>query len=333
MILLADLHLGLQQDNSLWHNTSINLAAEIHDLAIKNNENTIAVLGDIFDNRKFLNQKTYNVARKIIIDMWSGFNVILVRGNHDTYYKDLPCPHWLEMFSECDNIVLVDKDTFTLDNYCFVPWGYDVSNLPSDVHLFGHFEINNFRMNNFYECKSSDISSRDFSRFKSVYSGHFHFPQSNGNITYLGSPFQQNFGDVGSKRGYYILHDGGGLEFIEFTKAPKFVILKTNSKYELDFIKGNIVKLVFDKDYGTRKNNELVERMELMEPSSWTIDTTNFSIDNNSNEEQTEDVSIKDTETLLRDYIDSVPLPEHLNKKTIIKMTELLIKEISLNED
>ncbi|MCK9371524.1 hypothetical protein M0R04_16545, partial [Candidatus Dojkabacteria bacterium] len=152
--------------------------------------------------------------------------------------------------------------------------------------------------------------------------------------TYLGSPFHQNFGDVGSQRGYYILHPGQSpIQFFEFTKAPKFVILMANEKFTPEKIKGNVVKLVFDRDYGTRRNNELVERMELLEPASWTIDTTRFSIDHSTVEEQTEDITIKDTETLLWDYIDSWPVPEHLSRKTLKKMTGLLMKEINLDED
>ena len=57
MIMSADLHLGLSEDNSLWHKSSLDLAADVHDTAVKHNIDTIAVLGDFFDNRKSISHQ------------------------------------------------------------------------------------------------------------------------------------------------------------------------------------------------------------------------------------------------------------------------------------
>jgi len=95
-------------------------------------------------------------------------------------------------------------------------------------------------MNDYAECSNAMLNAEDFKKFKHVYSGHFHLPSTKGNITYLGSPFQHTFNDVGSIRGYYIFDDGK-LEFIEFTNAPKFYIITTNNlKENLDKIEGNL---------------------------------------------------------------------------------------------
>lgn len=332
LIQLADVHLGLQEDNSLWHKSSLDLAADVHDTAVKHNIDTIAVLGDFFDNRKSISQKTHDLALEIVTGIWKDFKVILVRGNHDTYYKEKPKPNWLKMFKDSANVTVVETEPYVYQEYCFVPWDFDVSSLSWSGYLCGHFEINNFRMNNFFECHTSRLGTRDFHKYKGVYSGHFHFPQTYGNISYLGSPFQQNFGDVGSNRGYYII-DGGKTEFIEFTKAPQFVIIRTNEKLLPERIKGNIVKLVFDKDYGTRKNNIIIEDVENMEPAALVgVDTSNFSVDASISGDAGDEIVIKDNETLLKDYIDNLLLPEHLKKKTMISMIDMLIREVSNDE-
>ncbi len=328
MILLADLHLGLSQDNSLWHDTAIALANEVHDTCIKNDIDEIAILGDIFDNRKSMNHKTQDVAWHIMTVLWKDFNIILVRGNHDTYYKDRPNPNWLRMFEECSNVITVETEPYISVDKCFVPWGYDISELPWGGFLFGHFEINNFRMNNFYECRTSNISAADFRKFKQVYAGHFHFPQNYANITYLGSPHHHDFGDVGSQRGYYIWEDGT-LEFIEFTNAPKFVIIKTNEEITPEDVQGNIVKLVFDRDYGTNKNNELVERVEFLDPAALTVDTRHFNITSTDIETEDENVIIKDNNELLREFMGkNIDESSHLNKKTLYKVLDLLTREV-----
>ena len=331
MIMLADLHLGLGEDNSLWHKSSLILAAEIHDIAVKHNIDTICVLGDIFDNRKQISQKTHDLAIEIMTGIWKDFRVILVRGNHDTYYKERPVPNWLKMFKDSENVITVETEPCVYKDYCFVPWDYDISTLDWKGILLGHFEIGGFKMNNYYECNSSILTPRSFDRFKQVFSGHFHFPQSYGNIHYIGSPFQHNFGDVGSKRGYYILDEEETLRFYEFTKSPQFVILRTNETITSEQVKGNMVKIVFDKDYGTRRNNNLIEDVEMMEPAALVgVDTSSFTIDDSVlNGMNSDDVVIKDNETLLKDYIGVLDFPDHLKKKTMLTMINMLIREVS----
>lgn len=330
MVVLADLHLGLSQSNVIWHTVSIDLAKEIHDYAIKHNIDTIAVLGDLFDNRKFIGQRTHDVAMNIVTNIWKDFNVILILGNHDQYYKEQPTPNWLNMFKDSNNVTIVDIKPHIVDDCCFIPWDYDITKIQKCNYLFGHLEINSFYMNNYYACNTSHLNTNNFDKFKAVYSGHFHFPQTYNNITYIGSPFQQTFGDVGSNRGYYIFDDGK-IEFIKFTSAPEFVIIRANEKFIPDRIRGNIVKLVFDRDYGNRKNNEITERMEMLEPVSWTIDTTNFSIDAVAVETQPNEIIIKDNTTLLKEFISNLSLPEHLGKKTLLKMVNMLMNEMEID--
>jgi len=333
MIITADLHWGLQQDNPLWHDVSLGLANDMHDSAVKNNDNVIAVLGDLFDNNRTMTQKTQDLALEIVNGIWKDFSVILLQGNHDTYYKNRERPNWLKMFKATENVVVVDKEPYIRQDKCFVPWGYDISTLEWRDYLFGHFEINSFRMNNFYECKTSTLNSKDFTCFKAVFSGHFHFPQTYNNITYLGSPFQQNFGDVGSQRGYY-LWNNGLLTFIPFEKAPKFVRIRTSEKFLPEHITGNIVKLIFDKDYGTRKNNEIVEKIEMFGPAALSsIDTSSFGVTSDISEAKTEEVVVKKNRELIEDYIKNMELPAHLKVGTLLKMVDLLAREEGPAED
>lgn len=327
MILIADLHLGLSEDNELWHNASLNLAKEVADVCIKRDINHISILGDVFDKRQTMNQKTHDLAWKIMAEVWKDFRIVLIRGNHDTYYKNQAKPNWLTMFKKCDNITIVDTEPYISGDCCYVPWNYDISALDWSEYLFGHFEINNFKMNNAYECRSSNISANDFRRFKKVYAGHFHFPQTYSNITYLGSPFHNDFGDVGSKRGYYIWNNGE-LEFLEFTNAPRFVKIKTDGPILPEDVRGNVVKLIFDRDYGTNRNNQLVEQAELYEPASLTIDTSNFNITAEQEVPESDDIIIKNNHDLLKEYMDKkIQTMPYLKSGVMYKVLDLLLKE------
>ena len=67
----------------------------------------------------------------------------------------------------------------------------------------GHFEIQGFEV--YKGVRFDNGLTRDaFKRFEAVYSGHFHHKQVKGNITYLGSPFQITFSDLGVTKGFHV---------------------------------------------------------------------------------------------------------------------------------
>ena len=63
-----------------------------------------------------------------------------------------------------------------------------------------------------------------------IYSGHIHgrreFLAHKRNFIFVGSPYQQNRGDVGMRRGFYVLNEDFTYDFHEISNVPKFVILK-----------------------------------------------------------------------------------------------------------
>jgi|WetSurMetagenome_2_1015567.scaffolds.fasta_scaffold05946_10 DNA repair exonuclease SbcCD nuclease subunit len=322
ILLCADIHTGIHKSNEYFYKTTINLFEEIADVCSKRNIKRIAHLGDLFENRRIISQKTLDVVRKCI-EICKDAEIILIRGNHDTYYNDHPHPNWITSLKEYSNVITVEDKPLFLDDYCFVPYGYDISNLDWNKYLLGHFSINSFPMNDGYVCNDG-FEPSSYSKFKHVFSGHFHFPSSKNNITYLGSPFHHNFGDVDSIRGYYILDDK--LEFIEFTSAPKFYKIHTDTfTKDKHKITGNFIKLIFDADYGSAKNTEYVEETERLNPLSIVVDTTKlgqYSVVKNEDL-----VHFDDAETLFFNYLESQDIPEHLNKKLLFRLVNSLWKE------
>jgi DNA repair exonuclease SbcCD nuclease subunit len=326
-ILLADLHLGLNKDNPIFHDVALNLFNEIGDVCTRENITQIIHFGDLFHNRKYITQKTLDVAREIF-EKNSHLDFYLIRGNHDSFFKDLPFPNWLTNFKKYYNVIVIEDNYKILNNICMVPWAYSLDNLPKNrdkLYLFGHFEINGFCMNDGVECRKGHYSSSDFKDFKHVFSGHFHFPSSKENITYLGSPYQQNFGDCGNARGYYIFNDGY-LNFIEFESAPKFYKIHTEDlKDQKSLIKGNFIKLIFSKNYGAEKNISIVEEVESLDPLKLITDASNIE-ELNENVELDED-DIKDTDNLLMDYLNRQELPEHIKRETLYQFINKLIND------
>jgi len=326
--LVTDTHLGIYKSADIWHEVVLSLFTDIADECTRRNITKIIHLGDFFDNRRVLNVKTLNYAHTIAKMLDRDFETYIIRGNHDQYFKNISHPHSLVVFEQYKNIHVVDHP-IVIDSIGLVPWMEDFSDLKCDI-LMGHFEINGFKMNDGYIMRRAHLNASDFKKFKQVISGHFHMPNSDtGSIYYLGSPYQQDFGDTGSERGYYVfspIDNGGDFEFIPFTDAPQYILADTED-INFDKIEGNIVKLVFQKDYGTIRNTEIVDEVQMMKPLYLYTDFTEAAV------ELTEDiiddkVEMRTEKEIVKSYVDKSECPDGLEKPTILSMFNTLIDSV-----
>jgi len=320
-LLVTDTHLGLYNDSDVWHNVVLELFNDIRQTCHKEKIKSIIHLGDFFHNRKAINTKTQTVAQEIV-DLLYGLDLYIIVGNHDTYYKNKIQPTSLRMFRHDKNVHLVQSTTF-LDNIVLVPWGGEIH--PTHIkYCMGHFAISGFHMNDSYVCKKGDDPSI-FSQFQKVYSGHFHTPSTQGKITYLGSPYQQTFHDADSTRGYYIFEDGE-IEFVEFKKYPHFVKMNTEN-ISKKAIEGNIIKLTFESDYGTRENEYIIEDVMSRNPHQIHVDFSKVSYEVDDEPEEDIPDMIDHTE-IIRDYVGKVDKPENIKEKTLLDIMFKLTEEI-----
>ena len=320
-LLVTDTHLGLYNDSEVWQNATIELFDEIRKTCHREKIDKIIHLGDFFHNRKSINTRTQIVAQEIV-DILYGLDLFIIVGNHDTYYKNKIQPTSLRMFRHDKNVHLI-ADTLFLDEIMLVPWGGEIN--PTHLkYCMGHFAISGFNMNDSYVCKKG-IDPSIFNQFQKVFSGHFHTPSTQGKITYLGSPFQQTFHDAGSTRGYYIFEDGE-LDFIEFKKYPHFVKMNTEN-ISKSAIKGNIVKLTFESDYGSRENEVIVESVMSNNPLQIHVDFSKVSYEVDDDPE--EDIpDMIDHDEIVRDYVGRIEKPKNINESTLLEIISKLTGEI-----
>ena len=324
-VFVSDTHLGLYKSSENWHDVTIKLFQEIVDVCAKRDIKTIYHLGDFFDNRRHINIKSLYTAYKIA-ELLTKLNVYIIIGNHDTFYRDTIFPTSLSVFEEHPNITVVDK-IITIDDLTMVPWNTPIETIPESKYLMGHFEIQGFPVVQGVDFFRPDVVMSQFSRFETVYSGHFHIPSHKNNITYLGAPFQSNFGDVGSARGYYVFDDGE-LEFIKFSGAPEFIIQYTDEPIVPARIRGNIVKLIYRKDYGSRENNRYLEELQIYQPLQLFTDfgrlSTNTLSQGGSDDEV---IQLKSNRIILEEYLKKVDIPSHLQMGTLKGVINNLLKE------
>jgi DNA repair exonuclease SbcCD nuclease subunit len=260
-----------------------------------------------------------------------GFEVFLIIGNHDTFFRDRILPSSLEIFRKHQNIILIDSP-LEMDDMLLVPWGVKPHRSWNKYNIIlGHFEINGFPANDFYIFKSnSSLNPEDFSDFNWIISGHFHSPSKKDNIRYIGSPYQMSFGDTSGQRGFFILEDAK-LQMIEFKEAPKFVKVSSGEKITEDMIKGNIVKLVYSKDYGKIQNNKILESVQFFKPLQLHTDFARISNDM-AKERPNEDIQLKNNREILYDFIRKSRLPSHIKESTLKNVIEKLLRDSEEDE-
>jgi DNA repair exonuclease SbcCD nuclease subunit len=194
-----------------------------------NNIDTVLILGDTFDRRKYINFFTYKRAREMFFDKLydKKINVFMLAGNHDTYFKNTNDVNSVELLlGEYSNIdVIYSPETINLNGtpICMMPWicaeNYqqsmdELKNTTADI-VMGHFDISGFQMHR--GLSSTEGLDRSlFGRFDMVMSGHFHHRSTSDNIYYLGNPYELTWQDYNDPRGFHLFDlESRKLKFIE----------------------------------------------------------------------------------------------------------------------
>lgn len=284
--------------------------------------NTVLILGDTFDRRKYVNFYALDRAKKMFFDKLEerGIRVHMLAGNHDTYYKntnEVNSPDLLLV--EYGNIDVISKpETIVIDgtSICMMPWicpeNYQesldhIKNTKAEICM-GHFEISGFAMYRGMESHDG-LAKETFEKFDLVFSGHYHHRSSDQHIHYLGNPYELTWQDYNDPRGFHLFDlDTRELEFI-CNPYRMFERIEYNDKeqdpIDLDVIElaQKYVKLVvvnktdfykFDK-FIQKLYNKGCHEIKIIEDMSEFQDG-----------EIGEEINLEDTLSVLSHYVDSI---------------------------
>lgn len=182
---------------------------------------TVVQLGDLFDSRIKISQRSLAFSKRIFFDVLRDNNIelIVLTGNHDIFYKDsLKIVTAEQVLGEYSNITLVKKPTqMDLNGYkcSFIPWickeneasiSHFIETDDSDI-TFGHLELAGGKLNKYaVQEHGSDIGM--FKKYNKVYSGHFHSPSIFNNVQFVGVPYELTRIDANEQKSFLIIEDG-----------------------------------------------------------------------------------------------------------------------------
>ena len=348
-IIFTDLHCGLAGNKLSKLKICVNACKSIIKSANENNVKNIIFAGDWFHSRSLLDTNTINVSLKLVQALAKDRKLYLICGNHDAYFKNTTDINSINIFKECDNVKVIDKtEEIELNGQrtLLVPWLGDIQNYSQggfDI-LIGHFDISSKYLIKSYIEEHSDELKANIESIKNlksdslintasnqsndlvgnfvelakpngvIYAGHIHqhkeFISKNRNFIFIGSPYQQNLGEIDDLNGYYLLDTNNIKKFIQTENVPKHIQVYVSKAKDFDYsiLAGNIVQKIYDTDISHEEDIEITKRIASINPYEELLPEYKVCVKNGNNQpsSRTAELIKKSKLDYLKNYVDEM---------------------------
>lgn len=325
IILLGDTHFGARADSFAFQEYFEKFFIEtLFPYMDKHNITDVIQLGDMFDRRKYINFSTLSRFRKVFLHRFEelGYNLHTFPGNHDIYYRNTAEVNSLrELVEGIKNIKVYYKPTTVDFDGCkidIIPWITSedqittmefIEQTTSDICI-GHFELSGFEILKGIVHRGG-MSSSLLSDYHSVYSGHFHHESKQGNIHYIGTPYEITWSDYNDNKGFHVLNtDTLKVEKIRNLQSMFHMIAYSDDEIETLNYKqyaGAIIKVIVE-ERDDEKFEIFIDRLYSVEPVSIVvIEATAIAeedIDINLDTEDTLTTILRNIDNIQNDNID-----------------------------
>ena len=329
LLLIADTHFGVRGNSEHFHNNMKLFYENVFFPLLEKvapHIDGIIHLGDVFDDRRKIDINTARLSREyFFLPLYKFLNkhdleMHIICGNHDSYFRDELTTNSLQEFIENQVYDLTGRKPFRIHTTCevidkwdsiFVPWitksnrAYieKAMSITTAKYAFGHFELNGFNFSKVQTATHGD-DPKNLLKFNSVFSGHYHYRHSKGNIHYLGSPTQHTWIDVDTTRGVHIFDTKTGM--FRFIENPYNIFANVNFGSELHKMHPQFVRLYRE---GTEKQSDVDDYVKkLYQAGAITVDII---VKNNGNKAlqgitESEDTieTVEDTPVFIRNNVE-----------------------------
>jgi DNA repair exonuclease SbcCD nuclease subunit len=272
-------------------------------------------MGDAFDSRKSIDYQSLEWAKRVVFDPLKKYEVHMIIGNHDTYYKNTNSVNSPELLLQTYSNIRTYSDPTEVNigglKILFLPW----INQENEERTFkliekttcrcamGHLECQGFRVNRQLVMEHG-LESQLFEKFERVFSGHYHTRSSNGTIFYLGNPYEMYWTDVNDTRGFHIF-DTETLEHTPINNPYKlfYNIYYEDTPYQLfdaTEYQNKIVKVIVRKKSKPKDFEKFIDKF-------YNVGVQELKIIENFEIQESEDFKVDEDEntlSVLNRYID-----------------------------
>jgi len=337
IVIITDTHFGARNDSAIFHNYFKKFYDNIFFPYLeKHNIETVFHLGDIVDRRKYINYVSLNKMKRDFFDKLRKLVPVsrnapttdthILIGNHDVPYRNTNKINSMsELFASPYNPIRFYPEAQEIEidgtKILLVPW-INNSNYEKTMEvvrkskakiLFGHLELNGFEMLRGIACDVG-LDAKLFKKFDVVLSGHFHHRSTQGNITYLGAPYEITWADFNDPKGFHLFDtDTMKLQFIRnpykmfyklfYNDENKTVEYYRNKDY--NEFKDTYIKVIVQKKTNPFWFDIFCEKIYDANPAHLSIIDSEMIRNINETEEQIIH-DAEDTMAILRNYVDEI---------------------------
>lgn len=322
----SDLHLFAHLSKTQFEDIAINFLHTLLEECKKQDIKQVFFLGDWFHikNKLYVPPFIKSIETlKYFVE--AGIQLTFLIGNHDApqqnstdfsiiyafepYGKVIPLYEWMDIGESRLHFLSYTEELPQFE------YSEDKQNI-----LFGHLDVQKFQMDTGFECKEG-FSIKDFTKFDSVFTGHFHKHQIRENIVYIGSPYQTRYSERFDEKGFIILDtDNVTWDFITNKDAPVFKELDIDNFDDEDVV-GNFIRIK------THKNNDKLDEIKnkLLDMGAESVDFIYENEDEEKELNMIEDLTMGDMGELASQWWDNIQESQLFGKV----LTELIdIKKI-----
>lgn len=285
---LGDTHFGVRADSEHFHAHMKKFYSEVFFPYLEENcIDKVLQVGDLFDNKKQINLKSLTLAKEYFFDILDEKDIILHTfvGNHDSFHRNTIKINTQEslLYGYKKIRAYSTPTSFSFEDIpvLFLPWicqeNYDdcmkaIDAATPDTIVFGHLELAGFEMHR-GTIMNKGMDGNIFKKFRHVYSGHYHHRSSNGNITYLGTPYEMTWADYDDQKGFHVFDT----DTLEMTFIPNpfhmfhVISYKDDTHIDYDELQGGVIKLVVEEKNNQTRFEQVVHKIEEQNPYKFNI--------------------------------------------------------------
>ena len=333
--LINDTHFGARNDNPNYANYFYKFWENIFFPYLKeHNINHIVHLGDVLDRRKFVSYRIAKNFRERFILPFQALDIELhaLVGNHDIFYKNTNDVNSLQelindRYKKIHLYPEAQEVTFDGLPILFMPWINSQNYIYSMGMIdetkaqicMGHLDINGFKMNKTAIISEHGYDKSTFRKFDTVMSGHFHHKSDDGQIFYLGTPYEIYWNDYDDPKGFHIFDtETRQLDRVinPLTIFDKIYYDDTTTNYEnvnVEKYKHKFIKVVVVNKKDLYQFDRFIDKLLKIDTHEVKIIEDFTDLDANSVSDDIVENS-EDTITLLNKYVDELPVDLNKNR-------------------
>lgn len=252
-----------------------------------------------------------------------GIALDIILGNHDVSNKNTnEINAQRVLFGDSKNInYYVNPEYVTIGGkrILFLPWicnenkqqSIEMVRESKADYVFGHLELSGFEMHRGH-FSDTGLGSDLFSKYKHVFTGHYHHRSTVGNITYIGSPYQMTWSDYQDPKYFMILDlDTGDVEWVEnpYTLFNRIVYDESDKRtFTIDFnqYKNTYIKVVVENKLKQKLFESFIDKLQQVDPIDMQVIDKTVIIENPT---ITLDIDqIEDTLSILTKYVNNITM-------------------------